>query len=352
MSDRRLQKFQGGSYQLPSIDELLSAARGRWLEILNDAGLPLEHLDGRGHPCPRCGGRDRFAAWPDVADRGAVHCRHCFTKGSDPKPGDGLASLRWLLGSDTAEACRWLASWLGVLGPTRVIPQRVTRSIQLDATCVPSQSFKLMADLCHQAMRVTWWERLSDRLGLPMETLRRLRVGWSESYRATTWPMVNDAGRVLGIRLRSMTTGDKWSIRGGRAGLFVPVGLSERADRLFIAEGPTDTAALLSLGVDAIGRPSCHGAVSITAKLVAQLRPAECVIVADRDEHGAGMRGAESLAVALVTVCRSVRIILPPVGSNDARDWITGGATLEDVLAVTDAAAVRSITITSGVNHG
>lgn len=101
--------------QTLSIDELLTASRGRWLEILDDAGLPHDILNGRGHPCPKCGGRDRFAAWPDVADRGAVHCRHCFTKGADPKPGDGLASLRWLLGADTACACRWLASWLGTV---------------------------------------------------------------------------------------------------------------------------------------------------------------------------------------------------------------------------------------------
>ena len=113
-----------------SICDLLTAARGRWRDILADAGLPDDRLDGRGHPCPRCGGRDRFAAWNDVDDRGAVHCRHCFTRGSDPKPGDGLATLRWLLDVDTPGACRWLASWLGLATPVATPRKRINRRLR------------------------------------------------------------------------------------------------------------------------------------------------------------------------------------------------------------------------------
>jgi hypothetical protein len=50
------------------------AAAGRWLEILTAAGIPAAALDGKGHPCPRCGGSDRFAAHKDIAQRGAVIC--------------------------------------------------------------------------------------------------------------------------------------------------------------------------------------------------------------------------------------------------------------------------------------
>ena len=201
-------------------------------------------------------------------------------------------------------------------------------------------------------MRDEWWGRLSNRLRLPAVTLKRLRVGWCAAQRATTWPMVDHSERVVGIRLRSMTTGDKWSIRGGRAGLFVPAELRGKPDRLFVAEGPTDTAALLSLGVDAVGRPSCNGAVGTTTKLVKRLGPSECIVVADDDGHGAGIRGAESLARVLVTVCPSVRVIVPPEGFNDVRDWITAGAKLDDLIAVTDLAAVRSLSIALEVNHG
>ena len=336
----------------PTIDELLTAARGRWFDILTEAGLPAERLDGRGHPCPLCGGRDRFAAWPDVAQRGAVHCRHCFTKGTEPRPGDGLSTVRWLLGMDTSDACRWLASWLGMTSTLSKPRRRVVRSITVDVSSEPDRTVAELADRCHGAMRASWWGRLSDALNLPTDALRRLRVGWSARHRATTWPMVDHDEHVVGIRLRSMESGDKWSIRGGRAGLFVPAELRKQTDRLFIAEGPTDTAALLSIGLDAIGRPSCHGAVSMTTKLVRRMRPTECVIVADDDDHGAGMRGAESLSVALVTVCPTVRIITPPQGMNDARDWIAAGGTVDDVMAVVDAVESKSLTITAGVIHG
>ena len=120
--NRRLPKSSTKSSSLrrdtlltPSIDELKLSAQGRWPDIFADAaGLPREHLDGRGHPCMHCGGTDRFAAFNDVAVRGSVQCRHCFHAGTDPRPGDGIATLRWLLGCDTTAACRWLAGWLGL----------------------------------------------------------------------------------------------------------------------------------------------------------------------------------------------------------------------------------------------
>ena len=37
------------------------AAAGRWPEILAAlGGIPAEVLDGQHHPCPKCGGKDRF----------------------------------------------------------------------------------------------------------------------------------------------------------------------------------------------------------------------------------------------------------------------------------------------------
>lgn len=90
-----------------SIDDLMRLAAGRWIEILMAAGIPSDALDGRrGRPCPRCGGRDRFAPMIDVAERGAVLCRHCHNGGTDPRAGDGLAALRWWLGCSVADAVR------------------------------------------------------------------------------------------------------------------------------------------------------------------------------------------------------------------------------------------------------
>jgi phage/plasmid primase-like uncharacterized protein len=211
--------------------------------------------------------------------------------------------------------------------------------------------FGRFAEDCHRAMQSAWWMWLEHALSLPVAQLRRLRVGWSMQNRATTWPMVDHDGNVIGIRLRCVETGKKWSVSGGKAGLFVPSDLRADIDRLFVTEGPTDCAALASIGFDSIGRPSCSGAVEYTAKLVRRLHPRECVIVADDDANQAGKRGAESLAAALVTVCARVRIIIPPTGHKDARDWVRAGATADDVLTIVNAAEVQSLTINSGVSR-
>ncbi len=331
----------------PSIEELKTAAMGRWADIFHDAaGVAHELLDGRGHTCPRCGGRDRFAAFKDVAQRGSVQCRNCFNTDTDPRPGDGIATLRWLLNCDTATACQWLAGWLGLADTvTAPEPPPLRRSVPLRTPAKRDGRLDRIADRCHRGMKSSWWSRLQTRLGLPAAELIRLRVGWSAQLGVTTWPMLDHDDTVVGIRTRDMQTGEKKSVSGGTAGVFVPVDLPSDVDRLFIPEGPTDTAALSSIGFDCIGRPSCNGAVAITTKLVKRLHPSEVVIVADDDANGAGKRGAESLAVELVTVCKSVRIIFPPTGTNDARDWVRGGATADDVLSVVHAARVRSLTL-------
>jgi len=84
---------------------------------------------------------------------------------------------------------------------------------------------------------------LADSLGVSVESLRRLRTGWDERHRAWAFPMVNAAGQVVGIRLR-FPDGRKLAVTGGREGLFIPTDLTYR-ELLLVAEGPTDTAALL-----------------------------------------------------------------------------------------------------------
>lgn len=163
---------------------------------------------------------------------------------------------------------------------------------------------------------------LATSLGVSGASLRRLGVGWDGC--AFTFPMSNATGRVIGIR-RRFTDGGKRARRGSRNGLFIPTGLAG-AGRLFIAEGATDTAALLDLGLEAVGRPSCTGG---TAHMTDYTRRRHVVIVADRDEPGRA--GAIRLATALERSCSTVAVILPPPGIKDAREWVRAGATRADV---------------------
>jgi hypothetical protein len=160
--------------------------------------------------------------------------------------------------------------------------------------------------------------------------------------------MSDAAGQVIGIRLRG-DNGRKWSVGGGREGLFVPEGLLP-GGRLLICEGPTDTGACLDWGFAAVGRPSCTGAVRHAVELVKRVTPTEVVVVADNDQpdargRRAGQDGADRLAAVLVAYVRVVKVIVPPEGVKDARAWLRAGGTARDVLAAIDAAPVRRLRV-------
>jgi len=176
-------------------------------------------------------------------------------------------------------------------------------------------------------------------LGVSTYSLWRLGVGFDGKN--LTFPMWNTTGFAIGIRLRT-PEGRKFSVTGSKSGLFLPLYVSEEAGTaLFVCEGPTDCAALLDLGFDAIGRPSCSGGTEfIKAFLLGQNR--EVVIMADRDapktapdgrQFNPGLDGADRLGKAIKPLCRSVRVIKPPVG-KDIREWYNKGATAAAVLAV------------------
>ena len=61
----------------------------------------------------------------------------------------------------------------------------------------------------------------------------------------------------------------------------------------------------------------------------------------------AGQRGAESLAVALTPYCPSIRVIAPPDGIKDVRDWKRAGAGHEDIMVAIDAVPARRLVVCS-----
>ena len=66
------------------------AAHGRWVEILSKlGGVSADILDGQHHPCPRCGGTDRFR-WDH--EKEFAYCDQCYNKSC----GDGIDALAWL----------------------------------------------------------------------------------------------------------------------------------------------------------------------------------------------------------------------------------------------------------------
>jgi DNA primase len=141
--------------------------------------------------------------------------------------------------------------------------------------------------------------------------------------------MYNSAGGIIGIRLRR-PNGFKFSVTGSRSGIFLPVD-TPWSGTLLITEGPTDCGAMLDLGFSCIGRPDALSCIGIVAELVRQRGYNNVVVVGDDDAPG--QRGAESLASTLRAISKNVRIIFPPNGVKDAREWKGCGATRADVEA-------------------
>lgn len=321
----------------PSLADLLAMAQGRWYEILIDAGMPPDSLEGRkGRPCPNCGGRDRFAPLPDFENRGAVMCRKCFSKENDPRPGDGLATLRWWLGYDAMTAIKWLESQLryGSFYSSVEAPEPNRQQV-IASHSEPNAYFAELAGRCRASISVPQLRLTAELLGLPPEPLERLGVGWEPDSDATTWPMYDANGFVIGIRLRCPKSGKKWAVKGSRNGLFVPAYLKPEVagSRLFVCEGPTDTAAVISLGLAAVGVPSAGVGGDMLAQMIRSLDLSGIVIVADGDQ--AGIDGAKRLASYLAD-CADVRIMAPPNGIKDVRDWVVQGADRSTFLRTTD----------------
>lgn len=192
--------------------------------------------------------------------------------------------------------------------------------------------------------------RLASSLGLSSESLRALGVGlvlpsdmeglgFRGHQLAFSFPMEDGRGNVCGIRLR-LENGKKFAVRGGHEGIFVPRETEARSI-LFLVEGPTDAAAMLDLGLLAIGRPNCCGGVKPVCRLIHSLRAEQVVVVADADRPG--ISGAEHVAQATRCECADVRVIQPPSGHKDIREWTAAGADKEQVLELVANASQREL---------
>lgn len=200
-------------------------------------------------------------------------------------------------------------------------------------------------------------------LGLTRDTL--FLMGACTLGEMLAFPMYDGAGAICGIRTR-YPDGRKMSVRGSRAGVFLPfmsidtirtarrqvygnhtpdtqepqqkrgfppppgqnapVRLGE-AEPL-ICEGPTDATAAMDLGFYPIGRPSCQGCEKHVLDTCRRMHFTRATICSDAD--GPGITGARKLADGLRASRIAVRIVKPD-GHKDLRDWYRHGATRDVV---------------------
>jgi phage/plasmid primase-like uncharacterized protein len=196
-----------------------------------------------------------------------------------------------------------------------------------------------VSDRCREACNFDMVAALANSLRVSWSSLTALHVGWDKSKQCWTFPMRDARGRVCGIRTREQD-GQKRAISGSESGLFfMPVQPELVPATVYVCEGPTDAAALITVGLYPIGRPSCN---SGNAKLVEWLWRSRrhVVFIVDRDK--AGVEGAQKCAHEVHKPARSVRLMHPLKG-KDIREWVGQGASralIESVAAT--ASYVRS----------
>jgi len=256
----------------------------------------------RRRPCPICQKPD----WCGVSADGEVAC--CMRVQSDRPARNG--------------------GWLHrITDAPRPVPRYCLPQRQQPPVC--TVDWAAMLRRFGRDTRTAEVERLATALGVSQKSLLRLGIVWAATHRAWGFPMSDALRETIGIRLRA-ENGRKWAIRGSRNGPFWPEDLTGSGP-LLVCEGPTDTAALLDLGYDAIGRPSCTGAADLVIEVVQGLHVRDVVVVADADEQG--IEGANRLAQALTEAgCRPKTI--QPLQGKDARAWVQAGATRAVVDAV------------------
>lgn len=247
-------------------------------------------------------------------------CRHC-------------AHGDWCLQNDEVTICMRVQSdrphkfhdgnvgWIHSLGAGEPVP-----------TMVPSVERQPMVDV--RALLSKWAKEIHGRnmaafsatLGVKLESLHALGCCPAEWAHSWCWPMFDRNGRHCGIRVRA-EDGHKWAVRGSRQGIFIPK--TRPQSMAVICEGPTDTAAALTLGYFALGKPNCSGGLEEINSALERFGCRQALIVSDLDD--VGLRGAVEMQKRLLVPSA---IMLPP--AKDLRQFLTAGGMRETMDSIID----------------
>lgn len=166
----------------------------------------------------------------------------------------------------------------------------------------------------------------SATLGVTLESLKALGCCPAEWAHSWCWPMCDRKGSYCGIRVRA-EDGKKWAVKGSRQGIFIPK--TRPQSMAVICEGPTDTAAALTLGYFALGKPNCSGGLEEINAALERFGCRQALIVSDLDD--VGLRGAVEMQKRLLVPSA---IMLPP--AKDLRQFLTAGGTRETMDSIID----------------
>jgi hypothetical protein len=210
----------------------------------------------RRNPCPIC-------SHPDYCCRTA----------------DGLIALCMRVQSDKPSKCSlggWIHKLADPLPPIRIMPKPKKES----------RDWGQVARELRTPDRLGNLPFVAKALGVERWVLDALMVGYGydpyHNHWFSSWPELNAKGVITGI-IRRFRSGEKKMMEGGSHGVYFSPGLFRGDTPIFIVEGGSDTASLIGLGCNVIGRPSALGG---TRECTALLRDwqSRIIVIGERDE--------------------------------------------------------------------
>lgn len=289
------------------IQDLKRQMSGRWDVFLSQYGLVSPGHPNRQHPCPKCGGDDRFNIDRDYSKTGQVWCRQCH-----PRGGDGFETYRWLTGQTPREAFAAVAEFCG--GP-------------YVSSAKPAASVDVVA-IVASAKKIPSREAL---LAYGAE-----RVRGQNKVKVPVYSLID--GDVIKTSLFTFGINDKGLHERGirNPGLFLPKGRRPQPGEVWhLVEGVKDAAALWHLGFNAAGLPGA----SLPVHHVEFFRGVDVVCVPDLDVPG--QNGAQKTGGHLQGIASSVRVAKLPgevvkSKGKDVRDILQrpdGASLIRDAIA-------------------
>ena len=220
--------------------EVVRGAIGsRAVEFLVSIGIPAEVLDGRHHPCPKCGGKDRFRLIDAAA--GAIFCSQCFSQ----KNGDLFAATSWWSSCNFRDALVIAAKFAGLYTH--------------DTTEAGDEN---NSPNTNRGTTITF-ESACKSKGMPVESAKAYGASATKwgGKRVIQFPMYGPDGKQCTCFGIPAEGGKGKYAKGLPAGLFLPHReghpvLPSRGDEWLVVEGVKDAAALHALGFNAVGLPT------------------------------------------------------------------------------------------------
>lgn len=272
-------------------------------------------------PCPVCGSPD----WCGVSEDGKV--ARCMRQASAKESPDANGTPGYIHDLDE--------------NLPRYVPDRPQREVKKLTTDELTKLAKGMYEHSHADARRREVARL---LGVSVAALESLKVGYGcdrNGREYSSWPARDHRGTVVGI-VRRYDDGSKKSYPGGSTGLFYGREWRDAGGPVLIVEGGSDTAAAITAGLSAIGRPSNTGGAERIRAMLGTVRAhsRRAIVIGEADSkpekrgqmpgcpvdcEGCGVCWPGKAGAILVATQLGCQWVMVPEGSKDFRDALNKG---------------------------